>query len=531
MRLLNVLMIIIAGLVTQSCKITMFSPTQLINISQTGNEGNPYSFDMSRAILARTGFKDTLIIGDDPESAHGELMKRIIVGNGIPEENIVFFKGFGYSHNIRGNRGLRSFTSGDHEVLRKATRVVHTPFYIPLVASPDALRIRENNILFVDSAGNMRDSFNGDRDMYNINHVVWNDRSVGSFYRPRANYNDVLEVYKTGKAIVATSGRPSGRTRVTPFDRVVQCGDIKESCFTVTPISRTSIVSARLSAISFYLAQFWETPEEIVEVLKSCAIDVGEPGVDREFGQGVVNLLCPPVLKKEVEVVSQYLEDSGEKGEVLQGGDLAGTWGAENTALEVYIPRSLKEVLQVAYQGTVTGAVEFKGNRMIADVTVEALIQTEFLLKKVIKATAEEVIQFEEGYTVDQENLVVGERSFHYTATEDSLFLVKSFSLNEILSLLPDPLGSMVDMASPDFFVDDPIQLRMSFSKEKPSLPGDFDGDGIVNTSDFLIFVAAFGASRGEAAFDGELDLVPDGIIGIADFLAFIDQFGKTSNS
>ncbi len=168
---------------------------------------------------------------------------------------------------------------------------------------------------------------------------------------------------------------------------------------------------------------------------------------------------------------------------------------------------------------------------MIADFTVEALIQTEFLLKKVIEAKAEDTLQFEEAYTVDQEKIVVGEQSFRYTATEDSLHLVKSFSLNEILSLLPDPLGSMVDMAAPDFFVEDPLQLRMSFSKEKPSLPGDFDGDGIVNTSDFLIFVAAFGASRGEAAFDEELDLVPDGIIGIADFLAFIDQFGKTSNS
>ena len=68
----------------------------------------------------------------------------------------------------------------------------------------------------------------------------------------------------------------------------------------------------------------------------------------------------------------------------------------------------------------------------------------------------------------------------------------------------------------------------MSFSKEKPSLLGDFNEDGRVDTADFLVFTNAFGSTRGDALFDEKLDIVPDGIINIADFLLFIDQWGKT---
>ena len=86
-------------------------------------------------------------------------------------------------------------------------------------------------------------------------------------------------------------------------------------------------------------------------------------------------------------------------------------------------------------------------------------------------------------------------------------------------------------MASPDFFSDDPIQVRMSFAKMKPVLIGDFNEDGSVDVADFLLFVDAFGASRGNVAFDEIFDIVSDGIIGIADFLLFMEQLGKTHDS
>ena len=55
----------------------------------------------------------------------------------------------------------------------------------------------------------------------------------------------------------------------------------------------------------------------------------------------------------------------------------------------------------------------------------------------------------------------------------------------------------------------------------------DFDGDGIVGISDFLLFATRFGLSRGDARYDARFDLDGDGTIGISDFLLFVDAFGK----
>ena len=58
----------------------------------------------------------------------------------------------------------------------------------------------------------------------------------------------------------------------------------------------------------------------------------------------------------------------------------------------------------------------------------------------------------------------------------------------------------------------------------------DFDGNGQVGISDFLLFVDAFGTQRGQENFDPKFDLDSDGTIGIPDFLIFVDSFGKPVN-
>ena len=66
------------------------------------------------------------------------------------------------------------------------------------------------------------------------------------------------------------------------------------------------------------------------------------------------------------------------------------------------------------------------------------------------------------------------------------------------------------------------------FTQQASICPGDFDGNGIVNIADFLLFTGVFGASSGDAKYNALMDMDGNGEIGIADFLSFIDVFGTT---
>ena len=57
----------------------------------------------------------------------------------------------------------------------------------------------------------------------------------------------------------------------------------------------------------------------------------------------------------------------------------------------------------------------------------------------------------------------------------------------------------------------------------------DFDESGVVNFTDFLLFVSAFGAREGQERYDAKYDLNGDGEIGFGDFLLFAGDFGRTA--
>ena len=63
-----------------------------------------------------------------------------------------------------------------------------------------------------------------------------------------------------------------------------------------------------------------------------------------------------------------------------------------------------------------------------------------------------------------------------------------------------------------------------------PAAPSpDFDESGVVDFTDFLLFVSAFGAREGQERYDAKYDLNGDGQIGFADFLLFTSDFGRTA--
>ena len=67
------------------------------------------------------------------------------------------------------------------------------------------------------------------------------------------------------------------------------------------------------------------------------------------------------------------------------------------------------------------------------------------------------------------------------------------------------------------------------FSQDSNPSSSDFDGNGVVDFSDFLLFVTAFGSRAGQDRYDAKYDLDGNGEIVFDDFLLFVDSFAASS--
>jgi hypothetical protein len=60
------------------------------------------------------------------------------------------------------------------------------------------------------------------------------------------------------------------------------------------------------------------------------------------------------------------------------------------------------------------------------------------------------------------------------------------------------------------------------------TIPGDFNGDGNVNSSDFVIFLASYTATAGQPAYNANCDINGDGKVNSTDFVIFLANYGKS---
>ena len=227
-------------------------------------------------------------------------------------------------------------------------RVVNMSWSIPFVDTGVAKAIKEHNVLFVNSAGNTP-LFPAGHPQAGIPDPSKRDRYVPDGYLPWNGerwtdhdpkyYEETMAALATDKVILAVWAAVDRNGNIVPQASSVRCGEAKESCFSLVlpPEWRdwgrigTSRAAPRLSAYAFYLFQLWDKAEEVTHTLRDCAQDIGEPGVDDEFGQGIAHVDCDKVADREQEVTkgSTQLAVSSptldhETGEVTANASTAG---------------------------------------------------------------------------------------------------------------------------------------------------------------------------------------------------------------
>ena len=216
---------------------------------------------------------------------HAEHMYNIIHASGVPRENIDLVDCMRSIEILSGYRVVNSSTTWNG-----------------YPSTAQIWWIEKNNTLFVCSAGNtgqyglVRNMYKPESQVYaSVAEIPW-------------NYERAMQLLETGKVIIATIVEVDEGGRHHSYKSAIRAGDAKNYTFAV-PLDRrtareicTSGATARLSALAFHLAQLYGTPEEIIAVLRKTATDIGEPGVDEEFGWGVPNVNHPIILNKIKDV-------------------------------------------------------------------------------------------------------------------------------------------------------------------------------------------------------------------------------------
>ncbi|MDE2998713.1 MAG: hypothetical protein OXU79_06500 [Gemmatimonadota bacterium] len=237
------------------------------------------------------------------------------------------------------------------------------------------------------------------------------------------------------------------------------------------------------------------------------------------------------------------LMDPGSAKPEGEGGDPAGAWMADSTALPVWAsPALLQLVEDESIDGTVTGTLTLDANTDTYEAdyvtSVRVTLRIPLLGNQTIDSTFVDTFKHAGAFSVGDTSLILmptveeGETAVSdtlgFTVRDDSLFLIQ---------VVPLPPQYATIMAN--FGLDAPLAIlgfeRVEDDQEPPTPPdppptgtsADFDGNGRVDFSDFIAFAQNFGRSDGDADYDAKFDLNGNDSVDFGDFIAFAQQFGQ----
>ncbi len=327
--------------------VVCFSLTEDISAQE---EVFPGQKGLSILLKRSGGFHGKIFLHDSPDASTHEERMLFTLKQSVPRNNIIAFEGVREAKKVAGIKiKKQGWASGyyEKEMEKNSVRVIHAPSYwhhtaISAEREGKIQALKSLDMLVVYAAGNL--GVLPHVDIYRSDDPYWGSRPNEKWAR-RRTYQEVEQLFQSGHAIMATYAikRPStfedfaewaGNQRNkkdlrTVYENataeyihhplVASFGDLKEYGFTVLAQNRsmrwgkktyafgTAEASAHVAAFAFYLRQLWNTTEAVLEIMQETAIDIGEPGVDEEFGWGLINVHHPIIWGRAVKRLEQSL--------------------------------------------------------------------------------------------------------------------------------------------------------------------------------------------------------------------------------
>ena len=316
-------------------------------------ESFPGQKGLSVLLEATGSFEGKIFLQDNLSSGlgHDEQMFDTLAQS-VPKEHILTFEGVeGSVQTMEVKGGVWNPDYYGEEIKKYNVRVIHAPTLWHHVSNSSEKErrlqaLKSQDILSVHAAGNLDTiplNVYHQESPYWGNPPPWNENA-----RELAEYREVEKFFQGGHAIMANFAirkpetledftlwalRKRGEEDLQemyhaakgeyirhPF--TARFGTLREYGFSVSLKEKsiqwdrdgrwyalgTSDASAHVAVFAFYLYQLWDTTEEVVEVMQQTAIDIGAPGVDEEFGWGLINADHPLIGDRAVQRLEESLE-------------------------------------------------------------------------------------------------------------------------------------------------------------------------------------------------------------------------------
>ena len=158
-----------------------------------------------------------------------------------------------------------------------------------------------------------------------------------------------------------------------------------------------------------------------------------------------------------------------------QGGEIVGSWVAEKVGLDAYVPAGLVQAVSpLTVEGEINGTITFGSDGSVkSDYTTLTNVSAVLLVP--LTVAVHDTSRYEGNYTVasDTHALTIARENedplnYTYTATADSLHIIRPLLLDELLQSLSEAVRPLAMSAlSQHVPPDDPIRIVITFAKMK----------------------------------------------------------------